>query len=100
MLGYDQFMDGKFMDGKFWMSEYGSARDPEQFKWLYAYSPYQHVKQGTKYPAVLPMTGDGDRVLRRCMLAKCRHCYRPARGLIVRLCLDTSWRLGTRAAAQ
>lgn len=55
MLRYDQF----FM-GKFWVSEYGSASDPEQFKWLYAYSPYQHVKPGTKYPAVLFMSGDGD----------------------------------------
>ncbi len=55
MLRYDQFMDGKF-----WVSEYGSANDPEQFKWLYAYSPYQHVTKGTKYPAVLFMTGDGD----------------------------------------
>ena len=55
MLRYDQFMDGKF-----WVSEYGSANDPEQFKWLYAYSPYQHVKDGAKYPAVLFMSGDGD----------------------------------------
>jgi prolyl oligopeptidase len=55
MLRYDQFMMGKF-----WVSEYGSASDSEQFKWLYAYSPYQHVKPGTKYPAVLFMTGDGD----------------------------------------
>ena len=55
MLRYDQFMDGKF-----WVSEYGSANDPEQFKWLYAYSPYQHVTKRTKYPAVLFMTGDGD----------------------------------------
>ncbi|MDR3748871.1 MAG: prolyl oligopeptidase family serine peptidase, partial [Acidobacteriota bacterium] len=55
MLRYDQFMSAQF-----WVSEYGSAKDPEQFKWLRAYSPYQHVKQGVKYPAVLFMTGDGD----------------------------------------
>jgi len=55
MLRYDQFMEAQF-----WVSEYGSAKDPEQFKWLYAYSPYQHVKPGVKYPAVLFMTGDGD----------------------------------------
>jgi hypothetical protein len=55
MLRYD-----KFMEAQFWVSEYGSAADPEQFKWLYAYSPYQHVRLGTKYPAVLFMTGDGD----------------------------------------
>ncbi len=55
MLRYDQFMEAQF-----WVSEYGAAKDPEQFKWLYAYSPYQHVKEGVKYPAVLFMSGDGD----------------------------------------
>ena len=55
MLRYD-----KFMEAQFWVSEYGSADDAEQFKWLYAYSPYHHVKPGIKYPAVLFMTGDGD----------------------------------------
>lgn len=40
--------------------EYGNASDPEQFKYLFAYSPYQQVKHGTRYPAVLLMTGDAD----------------------------------------
>ena len=40
--------------------EYGNAGDPAQFKFLYAYSPYQHVQAGTKYPAVLFTSGDAD----------------------------------------
>jgi len=40
--------------------EYGNAAIPEQFKFLHAYSPYEHVKPGTKYPAILFTTGDGD----------------------------------------
>lgn len=40
--------------------EYGNAADPEQFKFLYAYSPYQKVKPGTKYPAIFMMSGDAD----------------------------------------
>jgi len=40
--------------------EYGNAADPEQFKFLYAYSPYQKVKPGTKYPAILMISGDAD----------------------------------------
>jgi prolyl oligopeptidase len=40
--------------------EYGNAADPEQFKFLYAYSPYQHVQPKTKYPAVLFTSGDAD----------------------------------------
>src|ERR1700730_2221113 len=42
------------------MLEYGNADDPEQFKFVYAYSPYQHVTPGTKYPAVLFTSGDED----------------------------------------
>ena len=55
MLRYD-----KFMEAQYWVSEYGSADDPAQFKYLAAYSPYQNVKPGTKYPAVLLTSGDGD----------------------------------------
>ncbi|MBN1788468.1 MAG: S9 family peptidase [Sedimentisphaerales bacterium] len=50
----------KFLVAKFWASEYGCAEDPQQFKYLYAYSPYHHVKKGVKYPAVLFVTGDRD----------------------------------------
>jgi prolyl oligopeptidase len=49
-----------FSIARWWVPEYGSASDPEQFKTLYAYSPYHHVRKGTKYPAVLLITGDGD----------------------------------------
>ncbi len=50
----------KFLVARFWVPEYGSSEDPEQFKYLYAYSPYHHVRPGTKYPAVLFITGDSD----------------------------------------
>jgi prolyl oligopeptidase len=50
----------KFLVARFWIPEYGSADNAEQFKYLYAYSPYEHVKKGTDYPAVLFETGDSD----------------------------------------
>jgi prolyl oligopeptidase len=50
----------KFMQGPQWISEYGSADSVVHFKALYAYSPYHHVRQGTKYPATLFVTGDAD----------------------------------------
>jgi prolyl oligopeptidase len=50
----------KFLVGSFWVPEYGSADDAEQFKAIYAYSPYQHIAKGTKYPAILFITGDSD----------------------------------------
>src|SRR5579872_831683 len=49
-----------FQIAKLWIPEYGSSDNPEQFKWLYAYSPYQHVKKGVEYPAILFMTADTD----------------------------------------
>ena len=55
MLRYQNFQIARL-----WVSEYGSAENAEQFKWLYAYSPYHHVKAGVEYPAVLFMTGDSD----------------------------------------
>ena len=49
-----------FQIAKLWIPEYGTSDNPEQFKWLYAYSPYHHVKAGVEYPAVLFMTADTD----------------------------------------
>ncbi len=50
----------KFLVARFWVPEYGSSEDASQFPALYAYSPYHHVVKGTKYPAVLFLTGDSD----------------------------------------
>ncbi|HKF23709.1 MAG TPA: prolyl oligopeptidase family serine peptidase [Candidatus Angelobacter sp.] len=50
----------KFLVASYWVPEYGSSDNADQFKYIYAYSPYQHVKPGTKYPAVLFISGDSD----------------------------------------
>src|SRR5205085_12103603 len=50
----------KFLIARLWIPEYGSADDADQFKWLYAYSPYHHVKEGTPYPAVLLAAAESD----------------------------------------
>jgi prolyl oligopeptidase len=50
----------KFPPATWWVPEYGSSDDAAQFKYILAYSPYQNVKDGTKYPATLFVTGDGD----------------------------------------
>ena len=55
MLHYQNFQIAKL-----WVPEYGSADDAKQFDWLYAYSPYHHVKKGGEYPAILFMTADTD----------------------------------------
>jgi prolyl oligopeptidase len=49
-----------FTVGRFWIPEYGSADDPEQFQYLYAYSPYHRLRAGGSYPATLVMTAETD----------------------------------------
>lgn len=50
----------KHGSGKTWIPEYGTAEDPEQFKYIRAYSPYHHVKEGTEYPSMLMLSADSD----------------------------------------
>ncbi len=46
--------------GSIWIPEYGDPNDPEQFEYLYSYSPYHAVVDGTAYPAVYLTTGETD----------------------------------------
>ena len=49
-----------FLVGKWWTAEYGSADNADQFPYLLKYSPYQNVKPGMKFPAIMFNTGDSD----------------------------------------
>ncbi|HEX2642553.1 MAG TPA: prolyl oligopeptidase family serine peptidase [Thermoanaerobaculia bacterium] len=55
MLRYD-----KLSAARNFVSEYGSADDPAEFKVLQSYSPYHHVQDGTRYPATLLVTAEND----------------------------------------
>ncbi len=57
---YDMLRVELAPNGAFNVTEFGTVKDPEQFKALYGYSPYHHVVDGTKYPSVLMMTGAND----------------------------------------
>ncbi|UCG15553.1 MAG: S9 family peptidase [Phycisphaerales bacterium] len=46
--------------GAQWVHEYGDPDHPDEFKWLYAYSPYHNVKDGVDYPATLIVTAESD----------------------------------------
>lgn len=46
--------------GPSWVSEYGSADNPDDLRVLLSYSPYQHVTDCTGYPPVLFAVFDGD----------------------------------------
>ncbi len=55
MLRFD-----KFTIGWAWRSDYGDPTNADDFKAMYAYSPYHNAKPGTKYPATLVTTADHD----------------------------------------
>lgn len=55
MLRYQNFEFGRL-----WTTEYGSADNAADFKYIRAYSPYQNVKPATKYPAIMFFSGDND----------------------------------------
>jgi prolyl oligopeptidase len=55
MLRFDQFTIGWA-----WVTEYGSATNPEDFANLYHYSPLHNLREGTAYPATLITTADHD----------------------------------------
>ena len=50
----------KFTAGRFWVDDYGSADNADEFKALFAYSPYHNLKPGSKYPATMVTTADTD----------------------------------------
>jgi len=50
----------RFGSGKTWIHEYGDPANPEDFKVLYAYSPYHHLEAGKKYPPLLMLSADTD----------------------------------------
>lgn len=55
MVRYHQFLVASF-----WVPEYGSSEDPDQFAYIYDYSPYHNIDATAEYPATLYITGDGD----------------------------------------
>lgn len=52
----------RFSQASYWLPEFGSPKDPEDFKALHAWSPYHNVKDGRCYPATLVMAGELDQV--------------------------------------
>ena len=57
---YDMLRVELAPNGAFNITEFGTVKNPEQLKALYAYSPYHNVVDGTPYPSILMMTGAND----------------------------------------
>jgi prolyl oligopeptidase len=57
---YDMIRVELTPNGAFNIPEYGTVKDPDQFRALLAYSPYHNVQDGVKYPSLMFMTGAND----------------------------------------
>lgn len=50
----------QFLIGRWWTTEYGSAEKPKEADYILKYSPYQNIRQGVHYPAIMFLSGDSD----------------------------------------
>lgn len=50
----------RFGFANIWSDEYGNADDPEQFQYLYRYSPYHCIRDKAVYPATLVVGAEND----------------------------------------
>ena len=96
---YDMLRVELTPNGAFNVTEYGTVKDPGQFKALYGYSPYHHVKGGTAYPAVLMLTGENDGRVdpwhSRKMAAALQSASTSGRPIYLRISMDTGHGQGT-----
>jgi prolyl oligopeptidase len=86
-------------NGAFNITEFGTVKDPDQFKALYAYSPYHHVKDGTAYPAILMPTGENDHRVNpmesRKMIARLQAADSSGRPILLRTTSSAGHGIGT-----
>jgi prolyl oligopeptidase len=57
---YDVLREELTPNGLFNVTEFGTVKDPDQFRAMLAYSPYHNVKDSVQYPATLLLTGAND----------------------------------------
>jgi prolyl oligopeptidase len=89
-------------NGAFNVTEFGTVKDPAQFQALYAYSPYHHVVDGTKYPAVFFLAGENDGRVNpansRKMTARLQAATNSGRPILLRMSSDSGHGMGTALA--
>jgi len=56
----DMLRFATFTIGWAWTGDFGDPADPEEYRWVRAYSPLHAIRPGTAYPPTLVMTGDHD----------------------------------------
>ena len=101
---YDMLRVELSPNGAFNIPEFGTVKDAEQFRALLAYSPYHHVKDGAKYPAILMLTGANDPrvdpMQSRKMTARLQAANKSSVPILLRTSANTGHGMGTPLAEQ
>jgi prolyl oligopeptidase len=96
---YDCLRSELTPNGAFNIPEFGTVKDAEQFRALYAYSPYHNVSDGVAYPPVLLLTGANDPRVdpmhSRKMTARLQAANGAGTPILLRASLDTGHGAGT-----
>jgi prolyl oligopeptidase len=96
---YDMLRVELTPNGAFNVTEFGTVKDPAQYKALRAYSPYHNVKDGTAYPAILFLTGENDGRVdpynSRKMAARLQAATSSDKPILLRISMDTGHGIGT-----
>jgi prolyl oligopeptidase len=101
---YDMLRVELTPNGAFNVTEFGSVKDPDQFKALLDYSPLHHVRDGLRYPAMLLTTGEHDgRVepwMSYKMTARMQAAAAPGSPILLRVAADAGHGLGTALSSR
>jgi prolyl oligopeptidase len=89
-------------NGAFNITEFGTVKNLADFRAMLAYSPYENVKQGVRYPAVLMLTGANDPRVEpmqsRKMIARLQAATASSAPILLRTSDDSGHGVGTPLA--
>ena len=96
---YDMLRVELDANGAFNVTEFGTVKDPAQFRALHAYSPFHNIKDGTAYPAVFFLAGETDGRVNpahsRRMTARLQAASSSEQPILVRLSAASGHGMGT-----
>jgi prolyl oligopeptidase len=89
-------------NGEFNVTEFGTVKNLADFRAMLAYSPYENVKQGVRYPAILMLTGANDPRVEpmqsRKMIARLQAATASTAPILLRTSDDSGHGIGTSLA--
>jgi len=101
---YDMLRVELAPNGEFNIPEFGTVKNPEQFRALYEYSPYHNVKDSADFPSILFITGANDPRVdpmhSRKMTARLQEATSSGRPILLRTSSETGHGLATPLSEQ